>query len=263
MLVVPGIVSFGMATIAGLGSFFAARFLVARKWVGGGVNVPLGFEHAPWIGASRSRRIAFALTGPLACYALSAILFAASLLVGGKPTIDPSDMHLWVTTDGPAATAGIRGGDEILTIDDASITSWPELIDQIAKHSGEKLRIAVRHRDGQTQSFDVTAGPSGKIGVSPQSKVEKVGIGSAIATGTLAPLRVWITIARNFGKILSDAPDIDAVGPSARARVTAGGTLELVATLIAYYFLILSTMLSIVFWPGARWFVSTRTTREK
>jgi membrane-associated protease RseP (regulator of RpoE activity) len=267
MFVIPGILSLGFAAISSGVVVLSARVFAARALIGCGPRVGLGLDQAPWKNISIARKIAFALSGPFACYLLASFLFTASLLADGKPATDSRNMHVWVMPDGPVSTAGIRGGDEIISIDDVPILSWPELTEQVSKHPGTTLRVAVRHRDGTTQVFDVAPGPNAKLGMITQQENDRVGFGSAIASGALAVPRMWITVARSVIAILSGTPATHALAPmifgSHTARFTIGGAAERVATLVGYYFFVLTILLASVFWPGARWFASTRTTAEK
>jgi hypothetical protein len=55
------------------------------------------------------------------------------------------------------------------------------------------------------------------------------------------------------------------IGPSAfkyGERATIGGTLSRVGTLVSYHFIIIATLLSLVFWPGARWFAERITPKK-
>ncbi len=256
MFVIPGFISLGLATGASCVVALSARMFAARTLVGGGARVAVGAGHASWLGVSVARKIAFALSGPFACYLLASFLFAASLLLDGKPATDSRNMHVWVLPDGPAATAGISGGDEIISIDDVPALSWPALSDQVGKHPGETLHVAVRHRDGRTQTFDVAPGQNGKLGMVTQQENERVAFGEAISRSALALPRMWIMVSRGVVTRLSGSPAALAPMIFGRhsARYTLGGVVELVAILVAYYFFALTILLALIFWPGARWF---------
>jgi regulator of sigma E protease len=60
-----------------------------------------------------------------------------------------------VAPDGPAAQAGLRAGDEILSIDGESVASFNDLVQRIQPHAGENITLRYR-RAGQEDSVHMT-----------------------------------------------------------------------------------------------------------
>src|SRR5262249_11533036 len=60
--------------------------------------------------------------------------------------------------DSPAASAGLRDGDEIVAVDGSPVASPEEITARIGQHApGQKVTIGIR-REGKEQSIDVTLG---------------------------------------------------------------------------------------------------------
>jgi serine protease Do len=84
--------------------------------------------------------------------------------------------------DGPAAKAGLKAGDVIVSIDGAPIKETRELIDRVASTPpGDKVRLGVI-RDGKKQSVDVSLGERPSQGDEAQASV---GGGEAAPAGRL------------------------------------------------------------------------------
>jgi serine protease Do len=86
-------------------------------------------------------------------------------LKSGKKSTTPAEAKVTeVTADGPAATAGIKAGDVILSVDDRAIAGGKDLADVIRqKPPGSQVRVRVK-RDGAEQDLSVVLGkrPAGK-----------------------------------------------------------------------------------------------------
>ena len=54
------------------------------------------------------------------------------------------------TGDGPAAAAGVRPGDRILTVDGAELESFVELRDYVMERPGETIVLGIERRGGDT-----------------------------------------------------------------------------------------------------------------
>ncbi len=79
-----------------------------------------------------------------------------------------------ITPNGPAALAGLKVGDKIVTVNGQKISRWNELVDVIVKNPARPVKLAVESRG---EVFDATVTPDsitergqtfGRIGVSPK-----------------------------------------------------------------------------------------------
>jgi len=79
-----------------------------------------------------------------------------------------------VESQGPAQRAGMQPGDRILSIDDAAVDTWADLVRMVRASAGKQLSIRI-DRDGQGVTLEVVpeetgtrGSPVGRIGVSPR-----------------------------------------------------------------------------------------------
>jgi regulator of sigma E protease len=121
-----------------------------------------------------------------------------------------------VLPDKPAARAGLRQGDTIVTIDGRPVQQWYDLIEQLQSATARTLTLGVA-RGGERRSFelrpytDSIPGPNGKpravgrIGVAVENNFisEKLGLGAAVAEGGQATLRASTQILRTVRGLFS------------------------------------------------------------
>jgi regulator of sigma E protease len=129
-----------------------------------------------------------------------------------------------VTPDRPAADAGLRPGDRIVSIGGQAISTWPQVVERVRASPGKPLALVVE-RNGERRSVTLTpraekerGATVGKIGAAglPQTDYRKLGLGAALRVGTqqtwymietlLTTLRDLFTGAlspRNLGGLLA------------------------------------------------------------
>ncbi|HZW02902.1 MAG TPA: M50 family metallopeptidase [Anaerolineaceae bacterium] len=99
-------------------------------------------------------RIAVLLGGPVMNVLTGILLFALFFTQIGIP--DPSKVLIMeVQPDTPAATAGLREGDRVLTINETPITDPTILSEEVRKHLGEEITLTLE-RGGENLEFAVT-----------------------------------------------------------------------------------------------------------
>lgn len=115
------------------------------------------------------------------------------------------------TGDGPAYAAGLRGGDELVTVDGAPIDSFVQLRDHVITRPGDTVAIEVV-RDGEAQTFDVAVDTVTRI--NPQTGEEfeagAIGMGAAPvkdAVKQFGPLEAIPATARFSGEMLGATVD--------------------------------------------------------
>jgi regulator of sigma E protease len=129
-----------------------------------------------------------------------------------------------VVPDQPAAAAGLRPGDRIVSIDGQPVATWTQAVERIRSSPGKPLRMEVQRQD-EPRTLTVTPSAEredgalvGKIGAAglPQIGYRKLGFGAAIAQGfadtrdmiglllrTLRDLFTGALSPRNLGGLLA------------------------------------------------------------
>lgn len=116
--------------------------------------------------------------GPMNNFLLTIVLFIAIVfLQGGVPNEDSTILGE-VDPNGAAATAGLKSGDEIVTIDQEKVSSWPELQREIQQNPDEELTLEVKRGD---QELSVDATPESVE--SQDQEVGQLGVQASLKTG--------------------------------------------------------------------------------
>lgn len=104
--------------------------------------------------ASKSKRLATIIAGPLANFVLAGVIYTIMAMVGieHKPAIIGS-----VRLDSPAQHGGLQAGDRVVAIDGSPLRTWEELQQKIADSAGQELQFHVQRRD-QTLKLTVIPG---------------------------------------------------------------------------------------------------------
>jgi regulator of sigma E protease len=82
--------------------------------------------------------------------------------LGWAGFLGPGELRIMALLAGdPAEAAGLKAGDEVVSIDGRAVTRTEEFIDYVQRHAGEPVEIGVL-RDGDRQTFTVV--PEGEAG---------------------------------------------------------------------------------------------------
>jgi len=98
-------------------------------------------------------RFLIVFAGPGMNFVLAAVIFCIVLAIAGRPVWPPVVGR--VAPNSPAAAAGLRTGDVVVTVDGRPVRHWEDLDRVVAKSSGRPLQLAVAH-DGTTQQVTIT-----------------------------------------------------------------------------------------------------------
>ena len=155
-------------------------------------DLPRAFNRQP-VG----KRIAIVLAGPVANLLL-AILVYWGLNVAG--VMEPRAVLGPPTAETPAALAGLRTGDEVLSVDDEPVRSWNDVNWQVLQHAVDRsaVELDVRGADGVTRQVrldlsrltaqDLEGNPLPKIGLTlwgGPPRIGRISEGSAAARAGL------------------------------------------------------------------------------
>jgi regulator of sigma E protease len=108
---------------------------------------------APW------KKIAVLLAGPLMNLILAIAIFAAIFAVSGVPAPAPGIQIGTIFPNTPAALAGFKTGDVVLTLDGEALRHETNQVRQIAERNTGRAITAQIERDGQPMTLQVTPGP--------------------------------------------------------------------------------------------------------
>jgi len=184
---------------------------------------PREFFALPWY-----RRIPIVLAGPAMNYVLAFFIFALMAFVWGDPKLSQSAVIGEVMPDYPAAAAGLKNGDKVLSIGGQPVASWPDLAKAIHGLPGRPVTVEFQ-RDGETRSVQVTPRRDenqkvGLIGITPATEYEKVGLGGAVLRGFQ---QTWFWSAHTItylGEKIVRREKPDLAGPIGIATVIAKAT---------------------------------------
>ena len=161
-------------------------------------------------------RAAIVFAGPL-FNLLTAVLIFFAIYIHGVPALLPVIGE--VMADSPAMRAGLKQGDEILSINGKVINQWAEMTEIIHKSPNRPLQFAIK-RAGHTLNLTITPEPKivkdlfgedkevGMIGIKPSDKVTVVQYGlieasdkALLKTGEIIYL-TFVGIVKLFQKII-------------------------------------------------------------
>ena len=141
------------------------RYGVRLLPLGGYVKVPgmtwsdtvdPAIEGRTYRAASYPRKVLFASAGSLMHVVMALLLAWASLTFVGLPSASHIGIGSFTHFDGerrnPAQIAGLRVGDQVLSVDGVSITNVNRLVNLVHDHTGQRLRIVVE-RNGATHTL--------------------------------------------------------------------------------------------------------------
>lgn len=175
---------------------------------------PNGFNHRTPL---EKIRVSFA--GPFMNFVLALLLFIYSFAFIGIPESSNEPVLGKVLGDRPAAQAGLKTGDRILSVEGQPVATWSEFTTLIASSTpGEPIDIEL-NRNGQTVTVQVIPddqGTGGKaaIGVLNQVDYNKLGIGESIQLGLEQTYQLTVMLLAWFGTLFTGgASASDLAGP--------------------------------------------------
>ncbi len=141
-------------------------------------------------GSLRSRsvgaRAGIIAAGPFMNLVLAVVILTVAAATGGVPTA-ASQRISTVEAGWPAADAGLRPGDEIVSIDGIAMTSGDQVVGYIHRNAGKPLALVLKRG---TEQFAVTVTPRldrdrgvGRIGFSPEPQWTRQGPIQAVSWG--------------------------------------------------------------------------------
>ena len=176
----------------------------------GEVGLPNGFQSKPWW----SRFLVY-LAGPFFSFLLGYLIFCALGITVGLPiTRDVENRVDLVIPNSEADRVGLRTGDEIVRINDKTISAGRDMLQIVHDSANKRLHIIIR-REGRLVSVYATPKPQklggktvGLLGFMPKQRLERVGLARSFDYGNKATLAFAATLIH----VLPSRQVKDAVG---------------------------------------------------
>jgi len=207
------------------------------------------------------KRFAIVLAGPVANI-LFAPLLMTIILMAGVPTVMP--VIGAVKKDLPAAAAGLRAGDRVMSVGRDRMEAWEDLSERVRGSNGKPLRMVVQRPEGNrvtTIALTITPkqveedtiygnkAPTWVIGVTPRGDEYKRKIPplSALLNGFTQTARMTATLAIGIAKIVNGTtPARQALGGPIMIAQIAGREARAGFADIALFTVMLSLELGII-----------------
>lgn len=206
---------------------------------GSETKVPGGFYNAaPW------KRFIVLLAGPAFSVLAGIVMLVPLLMTAGVQKVDQRPVISSMVTPSPAATAGLKPGDRIVSIGGKPINTFYDMIEVVKVSADKRLPIVFERKGKRIESFITPEGskdPSpvrgpdleftgelamqAKIGVLPGVAYERLPLGTAVTEAFYAPIKAVQMLAKIVvqPKMLKDSVGgpITMLGATAQAA-TAG-----------------------------------------
>jgi regulator of sigma E protease len=180
-------------------------------------------------------RIVAIFAGPLANYLFASLLFFGVYSVAGKTVfVPPESTIVSVLDEGAAAAAGVRSGDQIVNVAGVEVENWTQMAENISKHPGKKISLAVK-RGGERVTMEVTPADvsgKGRIGVGLHRYRQDVSAKEAVTLAIKQPAIVLADVFVSLPKLFRRDSINNLGGPGAMVGAAAtaakSGPAELV-----------------------------------
>lgn len=175
--------------------------------------------------ASLWARIVTISAGPIANYLFASILMFGGLVLGGDHVYDETSMRVNVAPDGPAAAAGLKAGDKVVSVNGEGIVDWDQLKRVIGAHPGDKVDIEIERGGEKLHVFPVPHPEGheykGKILIGPHQYIQKVTVGQAALLSLKKPPEVVYGLVKGLARMISGKEKPELSGPVGIVKETA------------------------------------------
>jgi regulator of sigma E protease len=163
------------------------------------------------------QRFLVVLAGPAANFLLAIVIFAIFFATFGAPT---SSVVGAVVANSPAARAGIRPGDRIVSLAGRPTPTFGDLFNATSVRPGETVVVAVQ-RDGSTTNLQLTLGVDTKLRAANGDRIRRGLLGIEPSKRNLQPMPVGQAIPEAFNQTVRLTGAIfDTIGQMLRGYVS-------------------------------------------
>jgi regulator of sigma E protease len=194
---------------------------------------------------SAGARAGIIAAGPFMNLVLAVVILAIAAATGGVPTAASQRVGN-VEPGWPAADAGLRPGDQIVSIDGVAMTSGDQVVEKIHGSAGKPLAIVVRRG---TEEFAVTITPRldrdrnvGRIGFSPEPQWTRQDPIRAVTWGVRRTGEFIVLLFGAIGGLIRQGTFFENLG----GPLAAGNMLRQAAATGAQAFLNMTAFLSVM-----------------
>jgi len=177
--------------------------------------------------ASFPKRLATIMAGIAVNLLIAFVLIFFVLLRVGAPQ-GPNTTVSSVTPKAPAAIAGFRAGDRVLSIDDHRVDNWEDVPRLVQGRTGELTRFVVE-RDGKQVVLEATPKPrsasdsSGFVGIAPGETRTSLGLVGSVRESVVTMWDGTVATGQGIARIFSPSgvqrqvSDVTRAGPQPKA----------------------------------------------
>ncbi|MDT2755254.1 RIP metalloprotease RseP [Enterococcus pseudoavium] len=213
-----------------------------------GTEVRIAPRDVQFQSANLGSRILTNFAGPLNNFILTILLFIAlAFMQGGVADYNTNQIGS-VQADSPAAAAGMKSHDSIVSVDGEKIQSWDDLTSTVTKKPGKELTVVIE-QDGKQKTVEMTpktidsnGEKIGQIGVSPYMKT---GFVDKIIGGLTQSWEMTKNIFSALGSLFSGFSLDKLGGPVMMYQMSSEASKAGITTVI-YLMAVLSVNLGIV-----------------
>ncbi len=178
------------------------------------------------------QRAIIVAAGPLINFIFAIAILAGFYMAIGHPVTPP--VVALVQPGSPAAAAGIRNGDRIVSLDGSSVSRFEDIVSAVYINTGQPMTVVIV-RDGATRTLSVTpkivemrdrfggVSTRGMLGVGRSAQViEPVGPLDAVALGTRDTGEIIASIATTLKQVVIGQRSLGELGGPIKAGAITG-----------------------------------------
>jgi regulator of sigma E protease len=179
-----------------------------------------------FLSKSKWQRFQILIAGPAMNLILAVVVLTVVLYQGAQVPVfqDEPPVVGSVTDDSPAATAGVRPGDRILSVAGREVDTWEELYNAVYPRADREIEVVLR-RDGNVRSINVTpVGQTrynlGNLGVVPSISPQVASLQSSNSAARDAGILVGDVIEGVDGRAVNQNSLIEIINENPNIPLT-------------------------------------------